>query len=259
MRLWEEREVSQKQLIAGNWKMHKILREGLDLVQGILEGLRTIPPHRSVLICPPTTLLHPISQRIGDRSLDLGAQDLSWERQGAFTGEISPLMLLDAGCSCVLIGHSERRHVIQEDGDRIRLKLNSALENGLRAILCIGERLEEREAERTGDILTEQLSSALGKMETPPSPGFLTIAYEPVWAIGTGKTATPEQAQETHAYIRFLLEGRWGDAGREIQILYGGSVKPDNAGELLSLEDVDGVLVGGASLEASSFLGIARA
>lgn len=251
--------MSARQIIAGNWKMHKTLREGLDLTQGILEGLRTIPPHRSVLVFPPATLLHPISQRIGDRNLDLGAQDLSWERQGAFTGEISPLQLLDAGCSCVLVGHSERRHVIKESEDRIRLKLKSALENGLRAILCIGETLEEREAGKTGDILTTQLASALETMKEPPNSGFLTVAYEPVWAIGTGKTATPEQAQEAHAAIRSLLIGRWGDPGGEIQILYGGSVKPENAGELLSLEDVDGVLVGGASLEAASFLGIARA
>jgi triosephosphate isomerase len=251
--------VSSKQIIAGNWKMNKTLREGLDLTQGLLEGLRKLPAHRTMMIFPPATLLHPISQRIGDRNLDLGAQDLSWERQGAFTGEISPLQILDAGCSCVLVGHSERRHVIQESEERIRLKLRAGLENGLRAILCIGEKLEERENERTVEILTAQLASALEGMAEIPRPGFLTVAYEPVWAIGTGITAAPEQAQAAHEAIRGLLEQRWGEPGREIQILYGGSVKPDNAGELLSLEDVDGVLVGGASLEAKTFLAIARA
>ncbi|MBD3336357.1 MAG: triose-phosphate isomerase [Candidatus Eisenbacteria bacterium] len=246
-------------LIAGNWKMHKTLREGLDLVQGLLEGVEDLPADRRVLICPPATLLHPIRERIGKKPLLLGGQDVAWEREGALTGEISPVMLLDAGCSHVIVGHSERRHVIGEPGERIRRKLDAALENGLRVIACIGETLEEREAGDTEAVLVRQLEEAFQGRRECPAENWLTVAYEPVWAIGTGKTATPDQAQEAHAFIRARLAERWGEPGRAVAILYGGSVKPDNAADILNQGDVDGVLVGGASLEAGDFLAIARA
>jgi triosephosphate isomerase len=249
----------RRQLIAGNWKMHKTRREGRALVQGLLEGLGDVPAERTLLVCPPATLLHPLREVIGDRRILLGAQDMSWERQGAMTGEISPVMLLDAGCTHVLVGHSERRHVLMEKPEFIRQKLEAARENGLKPIFCIGEKLEERRAKRTTEILSAQLEDGFIHWKEPPTEGNMIIAYEPVWAIGTGVTATPEQAQEAHAFIRELLGSRWGETGRKIPILYGGSVKPENAGTLLDLEDVDGVLVGGASLEAASFLGIAKA
>lgn len=248
----------RRQLIAGNWKMHKTRQEGRALVQALLEGLGDVPPERTLLVCPPATLLHPLRELIGGRRLLLGGQDMSWERRGAMTGEISPVMLLDAGCTHVIIGHSERRHVLMEKPEFTRRKLMAARENGLKPVFCIGEKLEEREGGRTREILSSQLEDGLAGME-PPHEGAMVVAYEPVWAIGTGVTATPEQAQEAHAFIRELLATRWGEAGRGIPTLYGGSVKPDNAGTLLDLPDVDGVLVGGASLEAAPFLTIAKA
>ena len=248
------------QLVAGNWKMYKTLREGTALVLGILERIDSVPPNRSLLVCPPATLLHSIRQTIADRPLLLGAQDLFWERQGAFTGQISPAMLLDAGCTHVLVGHSERRRVLGDSEDGIRRKLEAAFANGLRPVFCIGETLEERESGRTAEVLTRQLGRGFEGIEPSLRLDRLILAYEPVWAIGTGRTATPDEAQEAHAFVRKTLAGRWGDdAGSRVPILYGGSVKPDNAGDLLSLPDVDGVLVGGASLEAEAFLEIARA
>jgi triosephosphate isomerase len=245
--------------IAGNWKMNKTLREALDTVGAILERLDSVPPQRRLLLFPPATLLHPLRERIGGHPLDLGGQNVSWAARGALTGEISPVMLLDAGCTYALVGHSERRHVLGERPEWMARKLQACREYGLRPVLCIGETLEEREAGRTEEILERQLREGLEGWEEAPPAGGLLVAYEPVWAIGTGRTATVEQIEEAHALVRRMLAARWGRDGETVPILYGGSVKPENAPAILELPGVDGVLVGGASLEAESFLAIATA
>jgi triosephosphate isomerase len=252
----------RRPLIAGNWKMNLNLGRGRELIAGIRKGLETngVRDQVEVAICPPAVYLFPLSEVLKGSSIRLGAQNLYHEASGAFTGELSAEMIVDSGAKYVIIGHSERRHTIGhlEDDRMINLKVRAAGRAGLTPILCVGETLDERNAEQTLDVLTFQLTAALVGMKITKSED-LVIAYEPVWAIGTGRNATPQQAQDAHAHLRARLRELAGPVADEVRILYGGSVKPDNAGEIMVQPDVDGGLIGGASLKADSFVGIVRA
>jgi len=243
-------------LIAGNWKMYKTLPEARELVTALragLEGLRG-GDAVEVLICPPVQLLFPMAKAVAGSRLMLGAQNAHYEPHGAFTGEVSVPMLADTGCTHVIIGHSERRRLFHEDNALLARKVRAVVAGGLTVIYCVGETLEERESDRTRQVVGRQLDEAV-KPDVPADR--LVIAYEPVWAIGTGRTATPQQAQEVHAFIRERLSAAYDKpAASRIRILYGGSVKPDNAAGLLSQPDIDGALVGGACLSADDFLAI---
>ncbi len=244
-------------LIAGNWKMYKTVAEALDLAQGLAKECQGLGD-REVLICPPFTALKPVSEVASNTSIQLGAQNCYYEDQGAFTGEISPLMLKDVGCRYVILGHSERRHIFGETDELINKKVAAVIRHGLRPILCVGERLEERESGETFQVVKTQIDGGLAGLEGKDLKD-LVIAYEPVWAIGTGKTATPDQAQEVHAFIRNHLGELFGDTlAKGLRILYGGSVKPDNIDSLMAQDDIDGVLVGGASLKLESFVRIVK-
>ena len=246
-------------LIAGNWKMNLNLEDSVQLVKSIGKGIAGLEGV-DVLVAPPFTSLSTVRDAIGSAKIILAAQNMHWEPSGACTGEIAASMLLEAGCTHVILGHSERRNDFGETSEMIDKKAEAAVANKLVPIVCIGERLEEREADRTFAVIKQQLDDSLknfrAKKEIPPS---LILAYEPVWAIGTGKTATPEQAQEVHAFIRdWLKEAFDSKTAQALRILYGGSVKPDNVKDLMSRPDIDGALVGGASLKAESFLPIIR-
>jgi triosephosphate isomerase len=246
----------RRQLIAGNWKMYKTISAGVALAREIAEG--TKPDGPEVIVFPPATALAAVAQAVKGTPVRVGGQNMHFAKEGAFTGEVSALMLKDAGASHVLLGHSERRHVFGEDDELIAKKTRAALDGGLVPVVCVGETLPEREGRRTLEVVERQVERALRQLSAD-EVGRLAVAYEPVWAIGTGQVATPEQAQEVHAFIRRHIGGSHGDpVGGAVRILYGGSVKPDNIAGLLALADVDGVLVGGASLEAASFLKIAR-
>lgn len=249
----------RKQLIAGNWKMHKTLAPARELVGGIVAGLSRTGPLNNVeiLICPPVQLLFPMAKAVAGTPVKLGAQNAHFEAQGAYTGEVSVAMLADTGCTHVIIGHSERRQLFHEDNALLARKVRAVVGGGLHVVYCVGETLAEREAGKTMSVIQGQLSEVLSREVAIER---LIIAYEPVWAIGTGKTATPQQAQEVHAYIRNWLGTAYSarEAG-EIRILYGGSVKPSNAAELLGQADIDGALVGGACLAAEDFLAIISA
>ena len=249
----------RKQLIAGNWKMHKTLAPARELVGGIVTGLKSAgdTSHVEILICPPAQLLFPMAKAVAGTPIKLGAQNAHYEAQGAFTGEISAPMLADTGCTHVIIGHSERRQLFREDNALLAKKVRAVTASGLHVIYCVGETLEQRTAGQTQQVIESQLVQVLSK-EVPASR--LVVAYEPVWAIGTGKTATPQQAQEVHLFIRRWLGAAYDQAtGQEVRILYGGSVKPGNAAELLAEPDIDGALVGGACLSAEDFLAIISA
>jgi len=246
--------------VAGNWKMNLTEREAIALVEGLKERLGQSLP-MEVAVCPPFVYLQAVGRAISGSPIKLGAQNLYPEQKGAFTGEISPQMLLDVGCTYVIIGHSERRHVIGrgEDDQFINRKVHAALEAGLTPILCVGEKLEQRDAGQTEQVLTEQVTAGLAGL-SPEQARKVVIAYEPVWAIGTGRNATPEQAQAAHEHIRKLLAGMFDEqTAREVTIQYGGSVKASNAADLMGQPDVDGALVGGASLKADEFSEIIRA
>jgi len=242
--------------VAGNWKMYNDLKAARELMAGLRAQVGKIQGV-DVAVCTPFTLLYPMGKEIDGTSIRLGAQNCYCEPKGAFTGEISPDMLKAAGCTYVIIGHSERRHIFNETNDLLRRKVAAAQAAGLHVIYCIGELLSEREAGRTERVVEEQLHAVL----TPDlDTHLLTIAYEPVWAIGTGKTATPEQAQAVHAFVRAKLGGIYGgQVADRLRIQYGGSVKPGNAAELFACPDVDGGLVGGACLVANDFAAIIRA
>ena len=243
-------------LVAGNWKMHKTLAEARELVSAIREGLAS-DSGVEVLICPPVQLLFPIAKAVAGTRIMFGAQNVHEASHGAFTGEVSAEMLKDTGCTHVLVGHSERRHVFGESGDRLAKKVRAVIETGMTAVYCVGETLGEREAGTTEAVVERQLHEVLG---TDVPADRLVVAYEPVWAIGTGKTASPEQAQEVHAFVRAKLGAIYGaDIADGLRILYGGSVKPGNAGGLLGQPDIDGALVGGACLVAADFLAIIAA
>lgn len=243
-------------LVAGNWKMNMDHREGALLARDLLEGLSKRPVSCEVAVFPPFTTLPAVVEVIGGSPVRAGAQDLAAEDGGAFTGEISGPMLRALGCVYALVGHSERRHVIGEGGALIAGKLRAALRNGIHPILCVGETLEEREAGRAEAVVEGQLREALEGIDVGAMRN-VALAYEPVWAIGTGRTATPGDASAMHERIRAWLDRAFGSSvASSARILYGGSVKPENAGALLAREGIDGFLVGGASLSASSFIAI---
>ncbi|MBN1418926.1 MAG: triose-phosphate isomerase [Planctomycetes bacterium] len=247
----------RRPLIAGNWKMYKRFDEALDLVSKLKAQLADVGD-RDILVCVPFPFLKDVAQALKGTNVRVGAQNMHFEKEGAFTGEVSGAMLLSVGCEYVILGHSERRHVFGESDEAIHRKMLSALGLGLKPILCVGETLEQREAGATIEVVGRQLRSGLDGVSSDQA-GAVTIAYEPVWAIGTGKTATPQQGQEVHAFIRKEIQGRYGDSlAASMRILYGGSVKPDNARALLAEADIDGFLVGGASLKADSFGPIVR-
>lgn len=243
--------------IIGNWKMNTTLQTGLELVNALAKDLNNVPD-REVGVCPPFIYLAEIKKVIQSTNIKLGAQNMHWEAKGAFTAEISATMLKDIGCDYVIIGHSERRHIFSETDQMINKKIKAALNTQLTPVFCVGEQLEEREKGTTDQVLRQQVEKGLNEL-TAEQINNIIIAYEPVWAIGTGKTATPAQAQEAHLFVRNLISRLTDETvAQNVRILYGGSVKPDNAGELMIQPDVDGALVGGASLEAGSFSKIVK-
>ncbi|HSR52900.1 MAG TPA: triose-phosphate isomerase [Acidobacteriota bacterium] len=245
----------RRSIIAGNWKMHKTRRESVDFVRA-LDVLIGRGPKPEVLVFPPFTALADVRQAAAGTSIGLGAQNVHPEDQGAYTGEISAAMLEDCGCSHVLIGHSERRQLFGEDDELLNRKLRKICTTSLIPVLCVGEQLDEREGGRSQEVVLKQLERGCDGL-TGQEISRIIVAYEPVWAIGTGKTATPEIAQEMHAAIRGWFDDRFSSNVAEgLRILYGGSVKPDNASGLMEKPDIDGALVGGASLQADSFAGI---
>jgi len=245
-------------LIAGNWKMHKSRTEAHALATELVRGLPNPLEGADVAIFPPFTALSDVVGAVADTDIQVGAQNFYPKDAGAFTGEVSPKMLLDAGCTMVLCGHSERRWVLGEDDAFVNRKVRAALAHDILPILCVGEKLDEREAGQTAAVIERQLMAGLEGVEASDAPN-VTVAYEPVWAIGTGLTATTAQAGEVHVQIRGLLNDRFGAAGSGIRILYGGSVKAANATELLGTPEIGGVLVGGASLQGDGFCKIAAA
>ncbi len=241
--------------IAGNWKMHKTAAESVALASELREKLAGCK--EKVMIAPAFTALSEVSKVLAGSSILLGAQNMGPEEQGAHTGEVSVLMLKDLGVKVVILGHSERRHTYLETDELINKKVLLALKHELEVILCVGETLEEREAGRLEEVVGTQIEKGLASVPAEKLP-MVTIAYEPVWAIGTGKTATPEDADAVHAYCRKVLAGMYGqEAARSMVIQYGGSVKPDNAATLMGMPNIDGALVGGASLKAETFVPIA--
>ncbi|MBC8429565.1 MAG: triose-phosphate isomerase [Dehalococcoidia bacterium] len=241
-------------MIAGNWKMNTTVSEAIELVNEMRQGLDEIDNVDRV-ICPPFISLAPVKELLRGSSIKLGAQNIYFEEKGAYTGEISPLMLADL-CEFVIIGHSERRQYFNETGEIVDKKVKAALKVGLKPILCIGERLEENEAGRTEEVLTEQLSSSSARIYYFSG---LILAYEPIWAIGTGKAATGKQANETIGFIRQHISKQYGKGiAQDVRILYGGSVTAENIAEFINQPEVDGALVGGASLKAAQFLSIVK-
>jgi triosephosphate isomerase len=247
----------RKPLIAGNWKMYQTTAEAVALV-GRLRALLAEIAKVDVVICPPFTAIQAAAEALKGSRIDLGAQNMHWEAEGAYTGEVSPVMLADLGCRYVILGHSERRQHFSETDLTVNRKLKAALRHHLVPIVCVGETLREREEDRTFSVVEGQLRGGLSDIPAQAGAGIV-VAYEPVWAIGTGHTATPEQAATVHAVIRRQLGGLWGEAaGMAVRILYGGSVKPDNIDALMAEPDIDGALVGGASLKADAFARIVR-
>jgi triosephosphate isomerase len=238
--------------IAGNWKMHKTVSEALEFA-GALARRFPPPQERDIVIAAPYMALHPLGQALRTSAIQLSAQNVHWEEQGAFTGEVSARMLSEAGCRYVIVGHSERRRLFGEQNREINLKVRAALKAGLKPILCVGETLEERGDEKTFSVVRKQLKEGLNNL-TPDDIRHAIVAYEPVWAIGTGKTAAPAQAQEVHRFIRQLVAGLFGeDPAEAVPIIYGGSVNPANIADLMAETDINGVLAGGASLDVESF------
>ncbi|MFA6432094.1 MAG: triose-phosphate isomerase [Candidatus Margulisiibacteriota bacterium] len=243
----------RKKIFAGNWKLNKTIVEAESLATKLKASVGDVFD-KEVVVCPTFVALHSVSDVLRDSNISVGAQDLYWLDSGAFTGEVSAPMLKSAGCSYVIIGHSERRQFFGETDETVNKKLNAALTHGLIPIVCVGELLSEREGNKTFDVIKKQVIDGL-KGITDENLKKTVIAYEPVWAIGTGKVATPEQAQEVHAFIRGLLPKT---VAQDVRILYGGSVKPDNAKTLMEKPDIDGALVGGAALKAEDFTGIVK-
>jgi triosephosphate isomerase (TIM) len=246
----------RRPIIAGNWKLNLLREEGVALARQVKDTCDA--DAADVVICPTYTTLAAVQPVLAGSRIALGAQDVSWEDQGAFTGEVSAKMLVDAGCKYVIIGHSERRTIYGETDDQVKRKLAAALRHGLTPIVCIGETLTQRDGGQTFDVLARQLDGGLGGLPANDA-GRIILAYEPVWAIGTGRNATPEQAQEAHAFIRGWLGKKFTAAAPALRIQYGGSVTAGNAASLLQQPDVDGALVGGASLKADAFAAIVKA
>ncbi len=245
----------RRTLIAGNWKMNGSLASNAGLLDGVRAGAAAVSGELAV--CVPAPYLAQVQSALGGSPLRWGAQDVSAHERGAFTGEVSAEMLLEFGCSYVIVGHSERRSYHAESDELVAQKAQRALASGLTPIVCVGETLEEREQDATDAVVSRQLAPVLDAMRTQLAS--MVIAYEPVWAIGTGKTATPEMAQQVHARLRAMLAERDAESAQHVRILYGGSMKPDNGKDLLAKPDIDGGLIGGASLNASDFLAIAHA
>ena len=242
----------KKTLVAANWKMYKTIEEAVSFAETLQREVGPLDD-REVVIAPPFTALSAVRGVIRQKGYGLSAQNCHWEDKGAFTGEVSVSMLKDVGCDYVMVGHSERRHLFGETDEIVKKKLDAVLEHELLPILCVGEVLDERESGRTFDVVGKQVESGTKGLNLKQAEG-LVIAYEPVWAIGTGKTATPAQAEEVHAFIRERLVSRFDKMiANGMRILYGGSVKPDNVDSLMAERDIDGLLVGGASLDAGSF------
>lgn len=246
----------RRPLIVANWKMHKTAHEASTWVQQFAKTFTSNTV--DVVVAPPFTVLHGVAQALAGTSFHLAAQNLFWEDQGAYTGEVSGVMLKDAGCAYVLVGHSERRRLFGEDNQVVAKKVRAALRHGLRPLLCIGETLAEREEGLTEQVIAAQLQEGL-RGASKEDMNLITIAYEPVWAIGTGRAATPGQAESVHHLIRDLIRETWGaDTSEGLRILYGGSVNPDNTAAFVSSAEVDGVLVGGSCLDPFCFAKIAR-
>lgn len=245
----------RKPFIAGNWKMNLDRHAALTLANAVADAAEHIG-NVEIAICPPFVYLDPVRQALGNSVVGLGAQNLYFEHSGAFTGEISAAMLKDVGCKYVILGHSERRHVLGESDAFINKKVHAAINAGLLPIVCVGELLAEREAGKTTDVVRTQFEGSCAGLSAEQM-SEVVLAYEPVWAIGTGKVATPEQAEEVHLALRKMIADRYNpQIADRVRIQYGGSVKPSNAAELLSQPNIDGALVGGASLKADDFLGI---
>ncbi|HNQ50766.1 MAG TPA: triose-phosphate isomerase [Candidatus Omnitrophota bacterium] len=244
----------RKTIIAGNWKLYKTITEAIELANGLKRDLFKVSAEDvDIVVCPVYTALSEVAEVVANSNIALGGQDAYWQDEGAFTGEVSVKMLKDAGCAYVIIGHSERRQFFSETNETVNKKINAVLSHGLTPIMCCGEMLAEREAGNTFKVLDDHLINGL-KGFSAEEAEKIVIAYEPVWAIGTGKTATPAQAQEAHQYIRNTLAKLFGkDVASRMRIQYGGSVKPENIQELMRQPDVDGALVGGASLKVDSF------
>lgn len=249
----------RKNVVAGNWKMNTTLQEGVALAKDVNEALKGVTPKCDVVICTPFTHLASVNAVIDTDKLGLGAENCADHKSGAYTGEVSAPMVASTGAKYVILGHSERRQYYGETSETLKEKVALALENGLTPIFCIGEVLEERENGTYNEVVKKQVEDALFHL-SPEDFGKIILAYEPVWAIGTGKTATPEQAEDMHAHIRSLIADRYGkEVADNTSILYGGSCKPSNAKELFAKPDIDGGLIGGAALDAVSFMGIVTA
>ena len=248
----------RRTFIAGNWKMNLNREEAISLARELVDAAQDIKSVE-LAVCPPSVYLDAVGSVLQGSAIGLGAQNMYHEGSGAFTGELCASMMLDVKCRYVILGHSERRHILGETDPEINLKVKAALEAGLTPILCVGEKLDEREGGKTQDVVAGQVAGSLDGISSDQVQKIV-IAYEPVWAIGTGKVATPEQAEQVHADLRKLLENRYNAAAADVvRIQYGGSVKPENANLLLSQNNIDGALVGGASLKTDSFIGIATA
>ena len=249
----------RRPIVAGNWKMNKTVGEALTLVRELRGMVSMVRDKVEVVVAPPFTALHAVAKAIEDSNIQLAAQNCFWEPWGAFTGEVSAPMLEEVGCTYVIIGHCERRQIFGETDESVNRRVKAALSSQLLPIICIGETLEQRDLGRTLDVVSRQLAGALAGFVAADVARFV-IAYEPVWAIGTGRNATSSQAQEVHAHIREQLTGLYGrEISERVRIQYGGSVKPDNAADLMAKPDVDGALVGGASLKAGDFAAIVKA
>lgn len=245
----------RKPIIAGNWKLNKKIDEAIELVTMLKRDLSDVS-EVDIVVCPVFTVLSAINDVVFESNIDMGAQNLYWEDSGAFTGEVSASLIKDAGCKYVIIGHSERRQYFGETNETVNKKIKAALAAGLLPIVCVGEVLEERESDKTFDVVKSQVMESLSGFALDEL-AKMVVAYEPVWAIGTGKTATPDQAQEVHKFIRGIIaEIGDGEVAATMRLQYGGSVKPDNIKELMSQEDIDGALVGGASLKPDSFIAL---
>ncbi len=248
----------RKKIVAGNWKMNTTVTEGVALARAIVSKKNEVPEGVSLVVAPPFTHLTFVAAALKGTDIALSAQNCAYEPKGAFTGEVSAAMLKDAGCAYTILGHSERREYYGENSAKLVKKINLALDNGLKVIFCVGEKLAERKMGNHFEVVGAQISEVLFTL-TPEQMKQIVIAYEPVWAIGTGVTATAEEAQEIHAFIRKTIAARFGEAiAEETTILYGGSCKPSNAKELFACPDIDGGLIGGASLNADDFLAIAK-
>ncbi|MFZ5469742.1 MAG: triose-phosphate isomerase [Myxococcota bacterium] len=250
---------SRRIFIAGNWKMHKTVAEALGLVRELKGLVSMVREKVEIAVAPPFTALHPVAHALEGSNIVLAAQNCFWEASGAYTGEVAAPMLAEVGCRYVIVGHSERRQYFGETDETVNKRLQAVARAKLWPIICVGETLKEREGGRTLEVVTRQVKGALAGFAAAEVSKFV-FAYEPVWAIGTGKTATSDQAQEVHAHLREELVSLYGrETAEEVRIQYGGSVKPENAAELLARPDIDGALVGGASLKAADFAAIVKA